>query len=144
MKTLGELWAESVDGDFIRGQSLLWSAVVELLADLPAVGQRIGVGVELASQTGVFQRREVTGVGRRRLVARQKERPGHQRQHDDDGRRSARAEPRRSDARPARRWKVDVPRQHLAAVGVGRFGTPVANTAGGTAGGWVGAFVAAR
>ena len=125
MKTLGELWAEGVDGDLIRGQPLLWSAVLELPADLPAVGQRIGVGVELASQTGIFQRREVAGLRRRRLVSRQMQRPDHQRQHDDDGRRSAGAEPRRSDTRPARRGNVEEPRQHPAAVGVGRLGLPL-------------------
>jgi hypothetical protein len=55
VEALRERRTERVDGELVDGKALLRAAVLELLADLPAMGQRVGVGVEPVAESGVFK-----------------------------------------------------------------------------------------
>ncbi len=139
---LRELRAEGVDRELVGGKPLLRAAVVELPAHLPAMRQRVGVRIESVGEPGVLQRRQVL---RRRASPRHVEAA-------EWPRRPPPARPARPSRHPyratsigcsscSRRRNVEIRRQQLAAVGIGRFGLPVTHSAGGTACNVVAAFM---
>ena len=64
MEALDELRAKRVDGDLVGQQALLRPAIFQLSTHLPAVGDGIGIRVELGCQPGILQRCEVPGFRR--------------------------------------------------------------------------------
>ena len=56
MEALDELRAKRVDGDLVGQQALLRPAIFQLSTHLPAVGDGIGIRVELGYQPGILQR----------------------------------------------------------------------------------------
>ena len=141
MESFRELRAEGVDGELVGGKSLLGPPSSSCLHTCLPWATALASELNSSAKPGVLQRRQVLRVGRAPVMSMQQSGPDHRRQHHEYGRRHTRTKPRRSDARLAPRRSVEIRRQQLAAVGIRRFGLPVAHPAGGTAGNVVAAFM---